>query len=218
MGPRNAAELTCFTEGSGEGTLYRPTAYQTITNQTGPMLYSRDRMRAFIGLGGNLGDPAASFASVAAEMRQIGHVVRTSSLYETAPRDMLDQPRFLNAAMELETDLEPVELLFELKRIELSMGRDPQGARYGPRIIDLDLLAIDGRCVEDPELDLIVPHPRLPERRFVLEPLAEIDPGLLPWRDCADLRQDVTVADLLATVAQQEVERVGDASWADRIH
>ena len=97
------------------------------------------------------------------------------------------------------------------------MGRDPQGARYGPRIIDLDLLVIDGRCVEDPELDLIVPHPRLPERRFVLEPLAEIDPQLLPWRDCADLRQDVTVADLLATVAQQEVERVGDASWADRV-
>jgi len=181
------------------------------------MLYSPERMRVFIGLGGNLGHPAASFAAAAAEMRQIGHLVRTSSLYETAPRDMLDQPRFLNAAMELETDLEPSQLLFELKRIELSMGRDPQGARYGPRIIDLDLLVIDGRCVEDPELDLIVPHPRLPERRFVLEPLAEIDPQLLPWRDCADLRQDVTVADLLATVAQQEVERVGDASWADRV-
>jgi 2-amino-4-hydroxy-6-hydroxymethyldihydropteridine diphosphokinase len=174
-------------------------------------------VRAFIGLGGNLGDPAAAFGSAAAELRAIGQVVRTSSLYEAAPRDALDQPRFLNAALELETDLEPADLLTELKRLELSLGRDPAGRRWGPRVIDLDILLIDGRCVTDPDHDLIVPHPRLQERRFALEPLAELDPALRPWRGqgCADLRIDLTVADLLATVAGQDVKRIGGAEWGD---
>lgn len=172
-------------------------------------------MRVFIGLGGNLGEPAVAFRAAVSELRAMGQVVRTSSLYDSAPRDSLDQPHFLNAALELETDLEPAELLVELKRLELSLGRDPQGRRWGPRVIDLDILAIDGRCVTDPEHDLIIPHPRLQERRFALEPLAEVDPGLLPWRNCADLRVDVSVADLLATVANQEVMRVGGPEWAD---
>ncbi len=172
-------------------------------------------MRAFIGLGGNLGEPAAAFRAAVAELRGMGLVTHVSSLYETAPRDSLDQPRFLNAAIELQTDLEPAELLVELKRLELSLGRDPQGRRWGPRVIDLDILAFDGRCVTDPEHDLIVPHPRFHERRFALEPVAELDPALRPWRGCSDLRVDVTVADLLATVAGQEVIRLGGPDWAD---
>jgi 2-amino-4-hydroxy-6-hydroxymethyldihydropteridine diphosphokinase len=172
-------------------------------------------VRAFIGLGGNEGDPPATFASAVAELRAIGHVVRVSSLYASAPRDMFDQPEFTNAAVELDTELEPNGLLFELKRLEVALGRDPQGARYGPRVVDLDILAFDGRCVEDLELDLIVPHPRLVERRFALEPLAELDPGLRPWRNCADLRTDVTVADLLPSVADQDVRRVSGPEWAD---
>lgn len=172
-------------------------------------------MRTFIGLGGNVGEPAVAFRTAAAELRGIGQVVRVSSLYDTAPRDAPGQPHFLNAALELETDLEPAALLAELKQIEGALGRDPSTRRWGPRPIDLDILAIDGRCVTDPELDLIVPHPRLQERRFALEPLAELDPNLRPWRNCADLRVDVTVADLLATVAGQEVQRVGGADWAD---
>ena len=84
-------------------------------------------------------------------------------------------------------------------------------------MIDLDILGFDGRCVTDPEHGLIVPHPRFHERRFALEPVAELDPGLLPWRNCSDLRVEVSVVDLLATVADQEVLRVGGPDWADPV-
>jgi len=174
-------------------------------------------VRAFIGLGGNLGEPAVAFRAAVSALRGMGQVVRVSSLYDSAARDSLDQPRFLNAALEIETDLEPADLLAELKRLELSLGRDPNGRRWGPRVIDLDILSFDGRCVTDHEHDLIVPHPRFHERRFALEPVAELDPGLLPWRNCSDLRVEVSVADLLATVAGQEVLRVGGPDWADPI-
>jgi len=172
-------------------------------------------VRAFIGLGGNLGKPAVAFRAAVGELRGIGLVSRVSSLYDSAPRDSVDQPRFLNAALELETDLSPLDLLAKLKRLELALGRDPSGPRWGPRVIDLDILSFDGRCVTDPEHDLIVPHPRFHERRFALEPVAELDPGLLPWRNCSDLRVEVSVVDLLATVANQEVLRVGGPDWAD---
>ncbi len=174
-------------------------------------------MRAFIGLGGNLGEPAAAFRAAVAELRAIGQVVRVSSLYDSAPRNSFSQPHFLNAALELETDLSPIDLLAELKRLEQALGRDLEAPRWSPRAIDLDILSFDGQCVTDPEHDIIVPHPRFHERRFALEPVAELDPGLLPWRNCSDLRVDVSVADLLATVANQEVMRVGGPDWADPI-
>jgi 2-amino-4-hydroxy-6-hydroxymethyldihydropteridine diphosphokinase len=174
-------------------------------------------VRAFIGLGGNTGEPAAAFRAAVAELRAIGQVVRVSSLYDTAPRDAFNQPHFLNAALELITDLEPVDLLAELKRLEQALGRDLSAPRWSPRPIDLDILSFDGECVTDPEHDIIVPHPRFHERRFALEPVAELDPNLLPWRNCADLRVDVSVADLLATVANQEVMRIGGPDWADPI-
>jgi 2-amino-4-hydroxy-6-hydroxymethyldihydropteridine diphosphokinase len=172
-------------------------------------------VRAFIGLGGNIGEPAVAFRAAVAQLRGIGQVVRVSSLYDSAPRGSVDQPRFLNAALELETDLEPTDLLAELKRLELSLGRDPTARRWGPRVIDLDILSFDGRCVTDTEHELIVPHARFHERRFALEPVAELDPGLRPWRNCADFRVEVSVADLLATVASQEVLRVGGPDWSD---
>ena len=174
-------------------------------------------MRAFIGLGGNIGEPAVAFRAAVAELRGLGLVAGVSSLYDSAPRNSFDQPRFLNAALELQTDLAPIDLLRELKRLELALGRDPQGRRWGPRVIDLDILAIDGECVTDTEHALIVPHPRIHERRFALEPIAELDPTLKPWRNCSDLRVDVSVADLLATVANQEVLRLGGPEWADPI-
>jgi 2-amino-4-hydroxy-6-hydroxymethyldihydropteridine diphosphokinase len=174
-------------------------------------------VRAFIGLGGNLGEPAVAFRAAVADLRAIGQVVRVSSLYDTAPRGSLNQPHFLNAAVELLTDHSPIELLRELKRLERALGRDPEAPRWSPRTLDLDILAFDGRCVTDTEHDLIVPHPRFHERRFALEPVAELDPNLLPWRNCSDLRVDVSVADLLPTVATQEVLRVGGPDWADPI-
>jgi 2-amino-4-hydroxy-6-hydroxymethyldihydropteridine diphosphokinase len=177
-------------------------------------------VRTFIGLGGNIGEPAAAFRAAVAELRAIGQIVRVSSLYDSAPQEgpgRPGQPHFLNAAVELAVDMEPADLLAELKRLELALGRDPNARRWGPRNIDLDILAIDGRCVTDTEHDLIVPHPRLQERRFALEPVAELDPQLKPWRNCSDLRVDLTIADLLATVASQEVARIGGPDWADPI-
>lgn len=173
-------------------------------------------MRVFIGLGGNLPGTGAAMAAAVRELRAIGQVVAVSSLYATAPRDLLDQPDFSNAALELEADLQPADLLLTLKRVEQMLGRDPQGMRFGPRLIDLDILAIEGRCVSDDELDLVVPHPRLAERRFALEPLAELDPGLRPWVACADDRAERTVAELLAGVADQELRLIGGPEWADR--
>ena len=173
-------------------------------------------MRAFIGLGGNVGDVASAFGSAVRELEAIGQVIRVSSLYASAPRDLFGQPEFTNAALELETEVDPFQLLFGLKRVELLAGRDPDAERYGPRVLDLDILAFDGFCVEDVERGLIVPHPRLVERRFALEPLCELEPGLRPWRNCADLRTDVTVADLLPSVADQDVRRIGGPEWADR--
>ncbi|HEX2195062.1 MAG TPA: 2-amino-4-hydroxy-6-hydroxymethyldihydropteridine diphosphokinase [Candidatus Limnocylindria bacterium] len=173
-------------------------------------------MRAFIGLGGNVGKPREALVGAVRELGSIAQIVRVSSLYESEPRDFADQPVFTNAVLELSTDLRPAELLFAAKRVEVLLGRDPQGIRYGPRVVDLDILSFDGECVTDTELDLIVPHPRLQERRFVLEPMAELEPGLRPWRNCADLRTDVTVADLLPSVADQKVRRVEGPEWADR--
>jgi 2-amino-4-hydroxy-6-hydroxymethyldihydropteridine diphosphokinase len=121
----------------------------------------------------------------------------------------------LNAALVLETDLRPKELLAELKAIERELGRDPNGVRYGPRLIDLDILAIEGVCLDEP--DLVIPHPRLHERRFALEPLAELAPDLKPWAACiGDPKQDLTVTEALAAVMDQRVERIAGPEWAAR--
>jgi 2-amino-4-hydroxy-6-hydroxymethyldihydropteridine diphosphokinase len=148
-------------------------------------------------------------------LRAIGEVAAASGLYQSSPRDLLGQPDFTNAVIELRTDLEPADLLFALKRIEMTVGRDPQGMRFGPRLIDLDILVVEGRCVDDAELDLVIPHPRLADRRFALEPLAELDPALRPWRGCSDPRANLTASELLPKVVEQEVRRVGAPDWAD---
>jgi 2-amino-4-hydroxy-6-hydroxymethyldihydropteridine diphosphokinase len=170
-------------------------------------------MRAWIGLGGNLDGSRKAVLSAAAAISEHGVVGPTSSLYRSAPRERTDQPDFLNAALALETDLEARPLLVELKAIERRLGRDPFGDRYGPRLVDLDLLAIEGRCVAD-EPDLVVPHTKLAERRFALEPLAELAPDLRPWAECPGERREVTVTQALAAVMDQEVEVVVGPEWA----
>ncbi len=171
-------------------------------------------MRVYIGLGANIGDPAATFSRAARELAAVGRVMPASGLYASAARDRLDQPDFTNAVMELESPMSPVELLRACKRIELSLGRDPHGVRFGPRVLDLDILAIAGECVDDAAHDLVVPHPRLAERRFALEPLAELNPMLRPWAACPDdPRRDVSVAELLGGVADQAVERISGPGW-----
>ena len=135
--------------------------------------------RAFVGLGSNLGDPEELIRSA---LELLGdeegiEVVGVSSLRETAPVGYEDQPRFLNGAAELETELPPQELLGRLLAIERRLGRvRGEGPRFGPRTIDLDLLLYGDETVREPGLTL--PHPRLHERRFALEPLAELDPAL----------------------------------------
>ena len=170
-------------------------------------------MRAWIGLGGNLEGSRVALIGGIAALAGVGQVGLISSLYRSAPREREDQPDFLNAALEVETDLQPRPLLAELKAIERRLGRDPMGDRFGPRLVDLDLLAIGGRCVTDPP-DLVVPHPRLTERRFALEPLAEIAPDLKPWAECPGERRSLTVAEALAALMDQDVEAVAGPGWA----
>jgi 2-amino-4-hydroxy-6-hydroxymethyldihydropteridine diphosphokinase len=137
---------------------------------------------AAIALGSNLtsqwGDPAASIAEAVRRVEEVGNVLAVSSMYQTAPVGYTDQPNFTNAALLLETDLEPLELMRALLGIERAMGRDRSAAvpPKGPRIIDLDLLLVDSIVLNTPELTL--PHPALAERRFVLEPVAEIAPEM----------------------------------------
>ena len=134
--------------------------------------------RAFIGLGSNLGDRERALRAAVAALRASPGVeaVALSSLRETDPVGLVDQPRFLNAAAAVDTDLRPRELLDLLLRVELGLGRTRDGPRYGPRTIDLDLLLYGHERLQEPGLE--VPHPRLHERAFVLEPLAELDSSL----------------------------------------
>jgi 2-amino-4-hydroxy-6-hydroxymethyldihydropteridine diphosphokinase len=129
---------------------------------------------AYVGLGSNLGDRDAALRA-ALELLG-GDVVAVSSFRETEPVGYLDQPAFLNAAAALETELEPCALLERLLAVERELGRTRDGPRFGPRTIDLDLLLYEDRVIDEP--GLVVPHPRMAERRFVLEPLAELDPEL----------------------------------------
>jgi 2-amino-4-hydroxy-6-hydroxymethyldihydropteridine diphosphokinase len=134
--------------------------------------------RAYVGLGANLGSRHETLEhSVALLAEAPGiEVVAVSSFRDTEPVGIVEQPRFLNGAAAIETRLSPRELLDVLLAIERSLGRVRDGTRWGPRTIDLDLLLYGDDVVDEPGLR--VPHPRLRERRFVLEPLAELDPEL----------------------------------------
>jgi 2-amino-4-hydroxy-6-hydroxymethyldihydropteridine diphosphokinase len=138
---------------------------------------------AYVGLGANLGDREAMLRRaldlLAAEPGI--DLLAVSAFRETEPVGLRDQPRFLNAAAAAGTTLGPRGLLERLLAIEAALGRIRSGPRFGPRTIDLDLLLYGDAVVDEPGLTL--PHPRLHERRFALEPLAELDPGLeIPGR------------------------------------
>lgn len=132
--------------------------------------------RVYLALGTNLGDRMQNLREAVARLEPGVRTSRVSSVYETEPWGVTSQPRFLNLVVAGETELEPLALLDLLKRIEREMGRTEE-ARYGPRLIDLDILLYDDLEFRSERLE--IPHPRLAERRFVLVPLAEIAPTAL---------------------------------------
>jgi 2-amino-4-hydroxy-6-hydroxymethyldihydropteridine diphosphokinase len=133
-------------------------------------------MRYWLGLGANLGDRAAALQAAVDRLAERGLVIEAvSRLYETAPREVLDQPAFLNAACRAATDLAPPAVLDVAKDVERELGRLP-GRRFGPRAIDCDLLLWEGGVWSEERLE--IPHPRLAERRFALLPLLDLDPTL----------------------------------------
>jgi 2-amino-4-hydroxy-6-hydroxymethyldihydropteridine diphosphokinase len=155
---------------------------------------------AYLALGSNIGDREANLREAVQRLEAEDlRVTRRSSFYETAPREMLDQPWFLNAAVEIETELFPMQLLRRIRKIESEMGRRRVTPK-GPRNIDIDILFY-GRAVID-HAELQVPHARIAGRAFVLEPLAEIAP---------DFRHPVTgktAHEMLAALEAQGVRRL----------
>ena len=139
-----------------------------------------EEVTAYLGLGTNLGAREDNLKRASHLLTAPGpasiQLIRSSSIYETAPWGYANQPQFLNCVLEVETGLSPNELLRFVKGLEADMGREPS-PRYGPRIIDLDILLYGDQTVQQP--DLQIPHPRLHQRAFVLIPLAELAPDLV---------------------------------------
>jgi len=153
----------------------------------------------YVALGSNLGDRRGNLAAALQQLRAIMEITALSSLYETAPVGYLDQPLFLNMVCQGQTGLSPRELLKRAKAIETALGREPT-FRDGPRVIDIDLIFYDD--VQIKQDDLIVPHPRVAERAFVLAPLAEIAP------DMVVPGSGQTVQELLRGVAQDGIKKI----------
>lgn len=154
---------------------------------------------AYLSLGSNLGDREAHLRAALDRIPSPRlRICRLSSVYETAPLEVVDQPPFLNLVVEIETDLFPMQLLERLQRIECELGR-VRAIPKGPRVIDIDILLYGQFVIHSPRL--VTPHPRLHERRFVLDPLAELAPGL---------RHPIlktTIAEMRASVLDQVVRR-----------
>jgi 2-amino-4-hydroxy-6-hydroxymethyldihydropteridine diphosphokinase len=158
-------------------------------------------LTGYLGLGSNVGDRLANLRAAVEELRARRVAVRAqSSVYETAPQgEILDQPDFLNAALEIETDLDPEPLLDLCKDVERALGRRPGGPRHAPRPIDVDLLLLGDLEYRSDRLTL--PHAEVTSRRFVLEPLLELDPELA-------LPDGTRLAGLLPRLADQPVRRI----------
>lgn len=154
----------------------------------------------YLGLGSNIGERDASLSAALRALAAIGAIERVSSVYDTAPMLYTDQPRFHNLVCQARTSLTPEALLHAVKKIERQLGRT-SGPRYGPRVIDIDLLLYDRVILNTPALT--IPHPRMAERAFVLAPLAEIAPTL------THPVLGETIAELLRRTPQSDVERVG---------
>jgi 2-amino-4-hydroxy-6-hydroxymethyldihydropteridine diphosphokinase len=156
----------------------------------------------YLGLGSNEGDSVEHLRAARDALAAHGiEVLATSSVYQTAPvGELLDQPDFLNACLQVRTALGPEELLDAAKAVERELGREPGGVRHGPRPIDVDVLLLGDLEFRSERLSL--PHPEVTNRRFVLEPLLELDPELA-------LPDGTPLAPLLGAVQDQRVRRAG---------
>ncbi len=154
----------------------------------------------YLSLGSNVGDRETHLARARERLNLDGlRLLRASALYETEPRDVPDQAWFLNQVVEVESSLFPKQLLERTQKLERALGRIPTRPK-GPRTIDIDILLYGDTILSTPGLE--IPHERLPDRRFVLEPLAELAP------DLRHPRTGLTVSEMLARVKNQKVERV----------
>lgn len=162
---------------------------------------------AYIGLGSNLGNREANLRMALQLMTRLSRIKAVSSLYESDAFGP-DQPPYYNAAYAIETGLEPLSLMRFLQTVEHEIGRRPGGSRWGPRPIDLDILLYDDRVVDGDELT--IPHPRLPERAFVLMPLAEIAPEVRH----PTLGQ--SIGEMATAFGSAGVRLLADAGW-DRV-
>lgn len=156
-------------------------------------------MIIYLALGSNLGDRAANLQAAMRALPPAIYVLRSSSVYETEPWGFTEQPAFYNLALEAETKLKPRSLLARLKKIENSLGRTPT-FRNGPRLIDIDILFYGQEQIVLP--GLVIPHPHLHERPFVLVPLVELAPGLV------HPVLGVTSAELLQRIGKEGVQRL----------
>ena len=156
----------------------------------------------YLGLGSNLGDRRALLQAAVEDLWVHGvQAIAASSVYETAPvGEVLDQPAFLNACVRVETALGPEALLDACKAVERTLGREAGGVRHGPRPVDVDVLLLGTQAYESERL--AIPHREVANRRFVLVPLLELDPGLT-------LPDGTALADALAALDGQDVRRAG---------
>jgi 2-amino-4-hydroxy-6-hydroxymethyldihydropteridine diphosphokinase len=163
-------------------------------------------LTGYLGLGSNEGDRLANLDAARDALAPHGvEVLASSSIYETAPQgEVSDQPDFLNACLRIRTELEPEELLDACKAVECELGRAPGGVRHGPRPIDVDVLLLGD--LERRGDGLTLPHAEVTSRRFVLEPLLELDPTLA-------LPDGTRLADCLPGVADQRVDRLIPPGW-----
>jgi 2-amino-4-hydroxy-6-hydroxymethyldihydropteridine diphosphokinase len=160
----------------------------------------------YLGLGSNLGNRAANLRMALRYLSPLARVEEVSSLYETAPVGEEEQPPFYNAVCRIVTGLEPEALLRHLKQIEFAIGRRP-GPRWGPRPIDLDILLYGDRVLA--QEGLVIPHPLLAERAFVLAPLAEIAPDLAHPVLRKSVRELLSALGDAAMVGVKRIEPVG---------
>jgi 2-amino-4-hydroxy-6-hydroxymethyldihydropteridine diphosphokinase len=159
------------------------------------------KVTAFFGLGSNLGDRAENIKEALRRLDEIPgiEIEKTSSMYETEPVGLVEQPDFINAVAEGKTSLSPEDLLKAVMQVEKGMGR-VRTLRWGPRIIDIDILIYDDVSVNTPEL--VIPHPRMQERAFVMIPLCEIAPDL-------KLDGGRGIKEIIESLGKQTVRKIG---------